>query len=697
MPGDATSTTMETIGPLAEKFLDYIMPRDPGPLGSGLGYACILLQSHLGLGVTMMLFPKALTLAPDFARRINQQTWEATFWTVAGMVKPAPVIIAFALIQALGGATDLATWIGLLLATFSVLLGAFAVVFATIFGGSVPDVNVDTGDIITDDNSGGRLSITARVVSGLRAFGQVLLIFGAPPIGVQLIFASLFVRLALAIHAVGSMSHALKLQRVGHVWEALLDAEYVVRVAPIIAGLALLDQTFWGEGTLMFAPLQPTLYCALACCAQVGLVFTVQRTLGVRLDVEFAGPKAEFDVMFDLEEEADTPVGARVEAVRSVTTFGFHAALTVGLAKAWIGVLSLSPSADGLCMTWPNAIGFTAVSMMSALVMVLVAEYAYARYKNSNSTKVTTSKHNNSTNNSDNNHENGHAHDTEEAPETEETPEAAEDGGMETNGAAAVAAASVVEPKNGSVTTEASTFFFYLKGMVGNVINIVLALIAVRAMSIGEAEGDEFSVTSLMWLPCRYGFVFSGVALFLRMTTYLIYSALHIGDEAPPPFDEFGVLDWQPSGQAGLHVSKSIRRLTLCFLHGGFFLGLIGMGVLFWAVSVATLGPLLFCLLPPKAKSVVVSLATTIFLTPFKAVSSINAQMEEARAAKAAKLAASLEESLTSEVSPRKPREKLAEGSRENGGAERMQPVKKPKGAAKGAAKGQPKKKNKKS
>lgn len=548
-----------------ERAPTFLVPFLPGNevVGTGLGYASSLLQLHLGVGLALALLSTAISASPRLAARIGGD-WEATLRAAAGASGPVPLLASFALLQVRGGAADAATWLGLLVATPAVLLGALAVLLTPTLGGQVPDVNARTGDVYSapapeeEDGEQGsrRLVMFSRVLALFRGIGQGLLVVAALPSGAQLVCASALVRVGLAIHCLGSLGYTLGFSGSRSLSMAREDSERVVGLAPVLAALALIDHATWGAGTLVMMPAQPALYCTLAALAQVSLIFAVRLSLGAGVSEESG--KAELDIRFELGDLEATDAGTHLEAMRRVLVAGLYASTAATSGKALVGSFRVSGSLSGFCVEWGEPLVAVASLLAFLLFVVYVAEYILVQMK---------------------------------GPEDSFAILAAEDEEPE-----------VSTKKNGH---EAPGTIDHVKAIVAPVHSLVLALIAAHA-GLPDTMGVEPMdvLINVVSIPLRYGFTLAAAAVFLQVATLLVFALWHSGAPEPmpePPFDGTGTLDWEPASALGCQVTSFVRRLTLLLLQGGLFLGWVGLGTIPWVIIFAFVLPLLYFKLSAEA------------------------------------------------------------------------------------------------
>mmetsp|Transcript_31637 Transcript_31637/g.87340 ORF Transcript_31637/g.87340 Transcript_31637/m.87340 type:complete len:649 (-) Transcript_31637:157-2103(-) len=546
-----------------------------GELGVGLGFCTTLLQLHLGVGLLITALG-IVNSSPSFAqlrdakegRAARLQTLQVVLHGMAAAAESTKLLAVFALIQARGRASDVVTFVGLCLVTGAVLSCTLLVFLVTSFVGDVVEVNHFTGDVATGTLASRRFVVLAKLLSVARAIGQFLLCFAAPPAGVQLLVASAFVRVAFAAQALGSLGRALGLPGLGALSEARADVERMVNAFQIVGDLALLDHIAWGPSSSLFAPLHPVLYCATAGLAHVGLVGAVHVGLLGKLENM---PKAELDFRFTLPEDEEVGrQGARAESIRRCIVFAFYVAMLFGIGRIVVGLLTVTVSATGLSLRWGEPLVAVATFLALLRFVVYSTEYGVAQFA---------------------------------------------DGKGEGNVAAAVV------QENPEVSTETTPelevtspgILPYLKCILMPGCSIALAMMAMHTTLSVEDDFADFGAEPLAFVfgigaPLfRSGFVMAAFAVVLQVVMLLAFALRHL-DTTPAPeptFDCMGNILWEPSNKMASKALTFVRRAAVALMVLGLLLGLLGMGVFYWAVALLVAGPLVYFILPPVVQQAV--------------------------------------------------------------------------------------------
>eukprot|EP00928_Gymnodinium_smaydae_P077502 TRINITY_DN6086_c0_g1_i2.p1 TRINITY_DN6086_c0_g1~~TRINITY_DN6086_c0_g1_i2.p1 ORF type:complete len:654 (-),score=173.45 TRINITY_DN6086_c0_g1_i2:126-1877(-) len=546
----------------------------------------------------------ALNMSPSFGPNLRNSAWQATLSAAASAAGPAISLAVFALVQARGGAKDALTSYGLLVATASVLLSVLLVLLVPGFGGEVPTVNAVSGDMSMEGSP--KFGGLAKLLKIIRGLSQLALIFAAPPSGFQLLCATVSLRFLFVLQVIGSL---------GGSFEARADAELVAHKAGMLGGLALLDHVAWGPSSVIFAPLQPVLYCTLIGFAQIGFILVVHLSGQGKI----AGPgKIEFDFHLLLDEDGEAG-GLHPEALRRATCAGLYIAMALAACRAALGIFDIKVSLGSACIVWGEPLSATAALLMLLLLKVYCANYIGHTFGGEKETAAPMS----------NGMVNGVDHEASELANGEAQPEEETAEQMQ------------AQPEPEQSPTD------YLKAVIAPAFSIVLALVAVHTGVRGaDADLDEEEATvSLAQMPFRYGFILTAFGLLMQVGTLFLYMNMRSDDGAnsQPPFDCTGTIQWEPANPGAKKFAALARLATLAPLGLGLVLGLLGMGFLFWAAVGATVFPLVLILLPASSRACVMDV---LGLAPrclgclgfvSDALAARQRRAEEARAAVAAK------------------------------------------------------------
>lgn len=505
------------------------------PLGAGLGFAATLLQVHLGIGIVLVVVGAA---GKSLSRG---SSWEVTLRSAAAAAGPVPLLVAFALVQAVGTTSDFLAFAGLGVSTASVFLGTLLALLIPTLGLDVADVNSKTGEIISEsfDNEtpkAARMAKVARAVSSLRFLGAALLLFGAVPAGTQLLCSALILRLALLVYAACAGAHALGVSS----GALVAAAEHAVKVAPLAAGLGLLDHLAYGTAPWLHAPMQPALYTAAAAAAQIALILVAggsQEPL-----------RAEFDLGLAPNALTDTVAHASIG--------GLYLSLAVASGRVLVGTYDIQASLSGFSVEWGAPL-IAAASLLAALyVLVQLLEVVLAHIPK-------TALANGATNG---------AHEHEEKHEP--TP-------------------TVISHVKAVV---APVFTLALA---------LATVHLSQSASSGSKALDMTLAFVTLPLRYGFMLAAAGVALQVITLVLFALAHCDEEPVPEPPFDGSGCLRWEPEGETACKAVEGVRWATLGLLVGGLSLGWIGLGTLPWMVLGFTAVPLVYTLLPAEAKEVV--------------------------------------------------------------------------------------------
>lgn len=519
---------------------------------SAAGCACVLLQVHLGVALARAF---ALAGGPGSPRV------ESSLRAASSASASAPLLAAYALIQARGSPWDYLSSVGLALATVAVLLGTKFAGLGPLLQGARGEQRLK-GSAAEDDalGAGGRaqrrLAGAARAAAGLQALGSALLVFGAAPGGGQLLCASALLRLGLALDAAGAGARALALEPgddgAGDSSSARAGAARAVGLAPLVGGLALLDHAVWGPCQLPVLPLHPLLYCALFSAFVVALVFAVRASLGG--GVEAGAPFAEFDFHFLLDEELEMSVGPHIESLRSKLAKVLYTALFLAAGRALAGTFHVDASGKGLTVAWGEPCSAAACALAALLAGVYTVEFLGSGAAAGG--------------------EGG-----EGAAQAESAPGDAPDA------ASGVVATNGVEA-GGDLGTAARALKAAILG--GPTPGLMLALLA-------GGSGQVLGLGSLAAV----------LAVWLQVAALLLFLLWH-GDSAKlpePPLDGTCTLCWEPKGDHAAKAAAGLQQVTHLLLRGGLLLGWLNLGAITWLVAGPFLLIFIFLLLPPEARA----------------------------------------------------------------------------------------------
>lgn len=571
---------------------------------SDLGSVSVLLQVQLGLGFVLGGLGIAVGASEAFAKQLAGSPWEATLRSAAKAVNAVPVLAAFALIQVQGATPDILTSVGLLVCSAAISLGTFLAILGPIVGAQ-------------------GFPKASRILSSCCAFGQVSLVFGAAPTGMQLLCATGLVRAALVVQALGAVASAVSL-RPGAVAEVLADLEPAVSFAPVLAGLALVDHAAWGPAGAILLPLQPAIYGGV----YAGIVLFVRVTLGSRAAAS-RGP--EFGLR--LTSGSEGHAGKQVEAVGLANAAALYLATAAGIIRVLAGSLSIEASMTGISIGWSDLLLLAAVKLVALILGVYAIDFALA---------CTSGQE-------------------EEEEEAEEPP--AE--GDPINGIIAVDRPVMQAPRG-----RKPTIMDHLKALIAPAHTLLLALLAARlGVSDLSQYGDRDAVTSVAMAPFHYGFTLAAAAVGLQVIALLLFALAHSDMEhvPEPPFDVTGTLKWETKGTLPSRLGGGLRWVTLVLLESGLLLGCLGLGPIWWLLGGFTTVGVLYALAPPEARERAhgaAKVAGAALLacggSSFSGVEAFLERRRQEREAAAAQRAAAVGEALAAE-------------GREKGGAARLQ------------------------
>jgi len=508
--------------------------------GIGLSFASVLLQLHLMATLAFWFVGSVLGSSSESTyQKLRASSWQATLGRACDASGPARLVAVFALIQARGGASDVLTSYGLYMTAVPVCLITLFVVLIPGCGSEVPEVNASSGDV--EETNSQTLGMLCKVLSAVRAVGQLLLIFAAPPQGLQLICASVLVRFAFLLAAVGSLARFC-----GSTSEARDDALRVLgsSLAPMVGSLALLDHVAWGPSSYLLAPLQPVLYCSAAALAQVSLVFSANWILGGRVEEAEQSESADFDFKFELGEDSEADgAGIRLETLRQITAGGFFLALLLGLGRVSLGVFGLEFGMKGACVKWGEPAAAMAVVMYLIQFAVFSAQYC-----------VGTGK--------------------------------ASEGGTP------------------GVMYYAKLLMEPVSSLIIALVCAHMTIADQPPRESWEAAETSEIAMEVAQAPLRYGFILAAFAVIGQVKLMTLRSMMN-GGASQMPFDCTGTVKFDDMEISPARAVMSCSRwMTVTMLLAGVLLGCIGLGALTFGAALLALGSL-FVVLPSASKQIV--------------------------------------------------------------------------------------------
>jgi len=443
----------------------------------GLGFAAKLLQVNLGIGLALAAV----------GNRPGAVTWAARLRSAADASGPALLLSACALVQAQGAPADFLTWSGVLVSTLTIVLDVF-IGFIGSLGTDTVKVNGHAADASGEATYDSGPSRTARALSSLRAVGQVLIVFGSIPTGLQLCCASLLLRFALIVSTVGACGNVLALDMSSNrLMAAQKDAERLLGLSPVIGTIALLDLAAWGSTSLVGALVQPMPYFTLACLMQANLAILVRLWFGRGADGDTG--RAEFDLGFGPQDHAIPTI----EPFRRLTVIMLYGALVASAVRLLVGTFTVEATSKRFAIYWNDPLFATACLLAVVSCFVYVTEYVLLQM-------------------------------SEPAP-----------------------AVPADEPMtNGADHGTKHTITDDVKAIVAPTQGLALALVAA---SMTTAEYGRLNMLDGIFaaLPFRYGFVVTAFAVGLQVALLLGFSLWHAGSIANPQpvFDGTGTLQWE--------------------------------------------------------------------------------------------------------------------------------------------------------
>lgn len=128
-------------------------------VGECLGFAAALLQLQLGLGLVLAAL-RSVSRGPA-SELLAAVPWERALRAAGAAAGRAPLLAAFALVQARGAATNRPASAGLMLATASVLLGALLAVLAPLAERRAAESEGEGEGVVPERSRGERLLLAA--------------------------------------------------------------------------------------------------------------------------------------------------------------------------------------------------------------------------------------------------------------------------------------------------------------------------------------------------------------------------------------------------------------------------------------------------------------------------------------------------------------------------------------------------------
>lgn len=148
----------------------------------------------------------------------------------------------------------------------------------------------------------------------------------------------------------------------------------MLTLAPVLGALALLDHIAWGSASPFSAPVQPILYCTVACLILVNLVFLMRKCFN--LGVVDSARSAEFDICF---VGVDHGASHHVEPFRRLTVLILYAALFLSGFRVLTGFFTLEISTTGFAISWAEPFVATAALLSSLSTAVYLGDYVSAQ------------------------------------------------------------------------------------------------------------------------------------------------------------------------------------------------------------------------------------------------------------------------------------------------------------------------------
>jgi len=509
--------------------------------GAGLGYACTLLQLHLGLGYVIGIVTLGVGTIPQLRKQLADVPWQAALRADAAAARPALLLVVFALVQVRAEAMGLVTMVGLIVAAFSVFVTTFLVMLVPLCGGQVPEVSVETGDINSKTiEIGVWLARVVQFLRILKACGQLPLLVATLPGGVQLAIASAIIRLALTAEVLGTIATTIGFAE-SALAEACADAAKVLQFAPLLGGLVIMDHMAWGAASILSLPFQPSLYCALGLAAQVALILVLH--FGCRGGLQVGCAACD-----------------RVDKLNRLAGAGICLGLLGCIVSVFMGTCELTLSQSGVSFQWGQ------LTSLNALILAQLTFF----------TQVLTTF----------------------APEPlENTSEGAVQDAADGEDHEAAEPLQLTSP---GISEPMQVITSRAPGII-----LALVAMHMGAAEASDSGGFLNNLAATFSVPFRAGFPLCVAAMVLQVFLLFIFTAYHCEDVPvpEPPMDGTGTLQWEPESETWRKMSEHLRNVTLLLLQVGLLLGILGLGLLPWLVIKIVLFLFVFPLLPQQGKS----------------------------------------------------------------------------------------------
>lgn len=512
-----------------------------GVKGVMLGYACTLLQLHLGMG----LVTGSITWAVGSNERVRAQLagveWQAVLKAWASAARPAALLVAFALIQVRAEAIGIISIVGLFLAGISTFLGTYLIVFVSICGGEVPDVKEGSGALLS------KLFVPglAKILNIIRAIGLLLLLAATLPEGTQLIIASGIIRSAIAAEVFSVLASAVGLEE-SLFAEVAADSASAMDIAPLVAALAVLDELSWAETSLLALPLQPMLYVAGGLASQVALIIVLHFGCGGGLKGGCA---------------ACTMVGV----INRLARVGICLGLVLSIFRIMATTFECHLTMTGINIQWGELAIATALALCNLSLLGQIAQIA-------ESDSPDQSQAVNVANGTDDHSEKEHAESTIRSDEHQ-------------------ALAGVSEPVK--IITSRAT---------GMILGLVALQMGAAETSGNSARAFFSAAFSGTW---KIGFPLCALAMVLQLFLLVAFSISHIDEvpARDAVLDGTGTVEWEVQGKTGRKLFESCRSTAILLSQGGLSLGVLSLGVLPWIIVSLILLFVVFPMLPKQGKA----------------------------------------------------------------------------------------------
>lgn len=521
-----------------------------GVAGMGLGYACTLLQLHLGLGLAVGCISWAVGSNAQLQRQLAGVQWQAALQAWSAAARPALLLAVFALVQVRAEAMGFLTMVGLLVAAASVFLATLLMGLLPLCGAAAPEVCADTGDIVGKTLHSAGWRQVAKVLSILKACGQLPLLVAAVPGGAQLAIASGIARLALTAEVLHAFSTAFGFGE-SVLAEAAADVARALQIAPLLGGLVVMDHMAWGPASFLALPFQPCFYLAMGLFAQVALVLVLQFACGGGL-------------------KGGSAACSRLGQLNSLTSAGICLSTCACIWSIIAGTYEFSFSQSGLNIQWGEPGIATAIILAKLVFMTQVFEFFAPEAE-----AVQEAPTNGVTNHSED-------QDEDEDGAVAAAPEPVQ---------AQLVAPGVSEPMR-AITSRAP--------------GIILGLVAMQLSDANSSDDGFFDfILSTFSVPFRAGFPLCAVAMMLQVFLLLAFTAFHceVVPVPEPVLDATGTLQWEPESQTGRKVVGGLRNIALVLITGGSFLGMLSLGLLPWILIKVVIFVVVFPVMPSKGKT----------------------------------------------------------------------------------------------